>query len=104
MAKEVSFIGFFGRVRFGGGPLGERSSGEVMVGFLLPCRAQQRILYGKGLFGKIQGSNSQKATWRLKRSKFRPQLFDVKWKKYVEGKVYFGVRGRILVYIVFQVP
>jgi len=35
MAKEVSFIGFFNRVRFGGGLLRGRSSSKVIVGFLL---------------------------------------------------------------------
>jgi hypothetical protein len=35
MAKEVLFIGFFSRVRFSSGLLRGRSSGEVIVGFLL---------------------------------------------------------------------
>jgi hypothetical protein len=35
MAKEVLFIGFFSRVRFGGGLLRGCSFSEVIVSFLL---------------------------------------------------------------------
>jgi hypothetical protein len=41
LSEGALLVGFFGRERLGEeSPPGERPLGEVIVGFLLPCRAQ----------------------------------------------------------------